>query len=460
MEEENKTYIQEIEEIDEMQLNNLINKTVKEKKINWIVEIWQTKEEFEIIYAGKEINFFNCEFVDDIIIKNWNYDLILFTDCYIKSIKLGERIYVKNFQIRNSKWLTNLQLDGSPKIDFLNLFWWKFDLDIYWWDIKKIDIRSDLPYLGLRDTHITWWGIWSNNINFLIMQGNIDWNFNISSEIINFWEWYNINNKWNLSFSETKFNNINIYYSNLWSWLFSSCQFPKYGFNINDCIIKDIQSVNNNWDIFVRSELNSPWDERENYRQLKYAMEQQKDHINALKFYSKEMNAYFRDVMNDILHIFWYLWKWFFNDLKYDLTHKFDCWFKINFKNIRNEIIPIQKFFWALWNWVLLLFSLLTNNFWRRWLQALIVYVIVQLAFFNWFSGTFETFMFDLFNRTDQTTLYLTQFLNPTSGIEDFGDIKSDLRWLASLILYFGKIRTAVMLYQIIIAFRKYVRKL
>lgn len=202
--------------------------------------------------------------------------------------------------------------------------------------------------------------------------------------------------------------------------------------------LTDLIEKNVKWKITAKTKNNEVKDNEFNrlrsmYRRMKNLAENQRDHIRAQYFYSLEM-----DVQTKIF--------------KYQIFNKF------NLKYLQEAII----FF----------FSWLFTNHGRNWfrgigwlfiLNALFFYSIFKLLHYDFIIKDNLYWSWNLIENIDQDLIKgFFKLLNPlTFSVKDFNgeDLVIEKEGFIAAIIFFWKIFYFMIIYQTVIAFRKYTRK-
>jgi hypothetical protein len=179
-----------------------------------------------------------------------------------------------------------------------------------------------------------------------------------------------------------------------------------------------------------QSELDDPHERREFYRQLKYNQEKQGNKIQALKFLSLEMEYYSRELAPKNNHIQ--------NLLKYK-TSGFFCYFILAFTSQNRFILWVGK----------------SNNHGQNFLKPIIILIVLSFPFYWLILRTVYSNV-DFASLQEDLTVW-AQLLNPIHDVSKIF-IGCNLYSPTHLLDLAWKIIEAILIFQTITAFRKYIR--
>lgn len=203
---------------------------------------------------------------------------------------------------------------------------------------------------------------------------------------------------------------IKIEHSDLGVCEFLNLDFTKFDLSIEDTLLTGVKTLNVVWPSEINSISLSAKKEQENYRQLKVAMLNQGDKIKALEFEKDEFNSYYRTL------------NW-----------------RHNFKD---------KFILAT-NW--------SNNHGQSWFRPLWLLICSTLLFFSLIKYLLGFTNFD-FSYLPYDIGCFVNFINPAHSLKILNP-SIDTNGYAYLFDSIFRIFSAYLLYQFIIAFRKYSNK-
>ena len=299
-----------------------IFETIESKKIIW------TDNQLKFLLWKHITKFKNIEFCDEEI--NINNKQITFENCKWKKLEFNN--------CNNSEWSIDIQWTSKlDNIEFNNCFNApKIKINLLWNKIQKLNFINfqteqslDINIKEVKQIKINRSYFESRKVSFT--------NINISDIL-------SIKNSslGQMSLNWLLINSLFIKNSNLTSVFFNAVQFPN-----NNTLLKTDDK---------RKKVLSNEMMKDNYRQLKYAMDNNGNFTEGNKFFSNEMNSY----------IDW-----------------------LNIKNITLNLIQKlyqNNFKWRetkeLWEYITLNFSSNVNDFWNNWLRPLF------LIFFLSFTAT------------------------------------------------------------------------
>lgn len=424
------------------------------------IELKNYEIEWDIyINNDKKIFIDNCYF-------NWWLFLASCDSVYLRGIKcprLSISWEIKSFALSSSEIWFWLILSGA-KIDFFNVFsLWKEDISyitkiIFWW--AQI-LRWYFYNTVIRDFEIN-----SGQIDDLSFDGNnfigkytLRWNHSLSSICHNWLVFSSLNlerfvwwsgisfincendnqpgfEAWRKKFELEKqeeylANNpyldqenktlrtivevidetgIHIKNSNLDKTQFHNCDLKKSDISIENSNLTEI--ITTNFELPEKISSNHLKWRRENYRQLKYNFSKQWDSFNALRYHDKEMEALSEFSISNI----------------------------------------------GIWNYIVLTLSNLISNNGTNWLLVLFWIILFNFISFVLFLHL-SSFPCVLVNIPE----FLLSNLKYTYFLSDIDSLKP-LLWISSLsfstnselVFYATKIFNAVLIYHLIISFRKF----
>lgn len=196
-------------------------------------------------------------------------------------------------------------------------------------------------------------------------------------------------------------------------------QFHNFNVSNNTKVIIEnsniIDIITTNFSLLNNIISNNLYWEKEAYRQLKYNTSKQGDSYKALYYYEKEMSI---------------------------------------LGKIENK--------WS-WNWILLLLSKMISNHWTSWIQVLLLLVIVNtislivFLFFSWFYIQIIHYNLNDF-VVNINNLFKYIYLLKTNNLKSSFNL-SYISSYSELIFYITKIINSILLYHLVISFRKFNKK-
>lgn len=365
--------------------NNYFNKKLTLTYSNKIYYYYNytNNSDYKIIdlsYRNCELNLFkNIEW-------NWNIDNYNFYDTKFWMVWNHNYPWNACFLFGNLDTTTN-----SLNINYHNLSCNNWNLALYWFSIKNINIINDWNKVSFKWIHL------KNNhlLNQLLIDNVEIWELNLE----------NINNNFDsFEIRNCKIDKLIIRNSNLWEAVFNWVEIWKLEIEnatLNECIFnwvdfKIYELWNNDWWITTKAL-------KDNYRQLKHVMDKNWNHTEANKFFALEMQEY-----SKLDNLSWY--------------EKISLW--------------IQKFISAYWN---------------NWLRAfciIILFALISTLINYWIMNYF-------YNITIDWVLNFINLINPFfwfskwvyESLKDFPEI------YFGFVLY--KIFYAILVYQLIIALKR-----
>ncbi len=321
------------------------------------------------------------------------------TEVYIQSGKFGENLNINghNFQIEKVTINTSKQLEGDL---FFN------SCKIIKTEISGSNYKSNIVF----------------NHSFI---NKLFFNFFNNYSTVSF-----ISLKSHLTDSQLKINHSNLGKTHFFNTYLNS--FDKV--EIYNSILIDIVAVNVKW--FKDTNLNPNLLEntieytykKEIYRQIKYALEKQGDRISSLHFKALEMKAFKKESFAQV--------KWY------------------------RMILNIDRF---------ILWVGQTNNFGQNWFKpvlfaisfTLLYYVLIIIGISDKLSYI-PNFTLDsislTFNELCEYSNIIPQLMNPTNSLNKILSENIELSFIVNLWDYLLKITLAFFIFQIISAFRKYMK--
>lgn len=252
---------------------------------------------------------------------------------------------------------------------------------------------------------------------------------------------------------------------------FGSAEFQEINFNsfeqvqIYSSNLTNIEMIDINWpdEITPSDDENSLEQLRNTYRMLKHSCMKQEDRIQALKFYSKEMETHRELIRKESLEkvnsnfkkiISKYTYLYLFNKLKN---------LRINLQTLKLIIIKIFERLNPLnfFERFILLFNDISSKFGLSWIRPIVFILFLNFIFISgiYKYGNVEIQTFQVLNtEINYFWLEFIQMLNPLFNIERIEINKwNELIYTLDVI---RKIIFGILLYQLIVAFRKYSRKI
>ncbi|GAX87745.1 conserved hypothetical protein [Lebetimonas natsushimae] len=293
-------------------INNTINisNTIFNKDAYFTEMILNGSFTFNNINLANIINFQYTLFKYDTQFINLTCNIISF-----KSTKFEKKIFFikstihQTINFKNTKFydLIYLEINSFNSIIFENnIFKQKVFLDFkenkkcncnynYNFTLKNTELKEENKII-IRNL---------KTVNLIIEEINnsTDNFFFYNTKIINLEEYKNYLNKNNFpidkNFIKNLKSNISIVNSHLNKMKFINCDFSNAkNIHIEDSDLTEVKFINTEWGKISEKRIcpalfeEKPKKARETYRQLKYALDNQKDHINANEFFSLEMKAY------------------------------------------------------------------------------------------------------------------------------------------------------------------------
>lgn len=437
--------------------NNFVDIVIKNYEVDWAIYIKDN---------NKRINISNCK-INWWLYILWDNNTLHLGNSEIDTISINK---ISSFTIYSSK-IWSILLSKDSHIDFLMIWaltkynssfvgyfmfgWCKIDrwsfhnliiqkLNINWCKLEDIIFSENvfIEEYSLSWNHKNNWiihnwvifselklesFIWWDNISFINCQTWIEPDFkewkDLFNEIIE--EDYIKSNKWlkkkyiwtddikiSIVKHEVTKKEINIKKSNLDKTQFHNCNFKNADIYIENSSLSEIVTTNFILPKNIKSN-NIEW-ERENYRQLKYNFWKQWDSYNALIYYKKEMNILF------------------------------------NISNISFNV----------WDFIILgLWKLISWN-WTNWLIALSYFILSNAISFLLFLYISWIDFITLSNyKIDYYILYNLKF---SYFLSDISYLKWLLNWAeefsskSELLFYLTKIINFILIYQLLISFKKF----
>ena len=185
------------------------------------------------------------------------------------------------------------------------------------------------------------------------------------------------------------------------------------------------------------------------YRQLKFNAITQHNHYNALDYYSKEMNWYFKSLKNldDFSTKFSVKNKSLQKVLKCIFEWLYDLYDLVIYSAVKKRN-PFEGF--RIW-----VFKY-TNNFGIDWIRPTLIYIVLSYLLFVVANESYEftsSFQFSAITNPD-----FPRFLNPINKFS-FSEVTQPNSFRTALAELFAIIIQGFLLYQLIRGFRKYVLK-
>jgi len=265
--------------------------------------------------------------------------------------------------------------------------------------------------------------------------------------------------------SELSITNSNLGKMNLLGCDLSSFDIVK----IKSSFISDIQFANIKW--FNDHSLKESNDQnKETYRQLKLAAEKQGDTVTALNFRSKELFFYQKMLFTSTSPTPWPQKLKYLMDILFWLPQKTILYLKRLWNYIANLLDPSK----TLGDRIILFLGRTTNNFGTNWIKPIVMILLGTLFFHIVISISLSpklSWSLDIFNIaetfsvfSDYPSLYF-HLLNPTHDLNRIvssqffsNPVLQTVHWSVYALDMLHRIMYGFLLFQLIVAFRKFVK--